>query len=94
MSIINTITAMRSTIMANNAAFGWMNAANTRMGLAASAGNPANVSFGSSANLVAMDTQLELDMITNSFEYKMAKAMLEQAEKQEKEDRQRFNRLA
>ena len=91
MSIINTISAMQSIVMANNAAFGFMSAANARMGLAHNAGN---ISFGSLNQLKTIDTNLELDMISNSFQYKMAKAMLEQAQKQQKEDAKHLNIFA
>ena len=93
MSAIQAISAMRYTAMMNNASLRMMNAHNAQLGLISGMdGN--NIAFGSLDTLHAVDTQLELETITNSLEYKMAKAMLEQAEKQRKEDSKRLNYLA
>lgn len=91
MSAIQAISAMHYTTLANNSAFNMISANNARMGLLSSAHN---LSFGSLESLHAMDTQLELDMITNSLQYKMAKAMLAQIKKQQKEDAERFSIFA
>lgn len=93
MSAINAISMANYTIMANNAAFNMMQASNARMGMLSSM-NGYNVSFGSLESLHAMDTQLELEMLTNSLQYKMSKAMLEQLKKMEKEDAKRFSIFA
>ena len=90
--LIQAISAAYYTGMRNYAALSWMNANNTRMGLAANVGN--NVNFGSLDGLAAMDTQLELQAITSSLEYKMANAMLEQIKKQQKEDSKGFSTFA
>ena len=89
MSVINAISIAQYTSMMNNAAYNLMGINNSRMGLISSAAN--NISFGS---LAQMDTQLELQSITNSLQYKMAKAMLEQAKKQQEEDSKSFNVFA
>ena len=90
-SAISAMSAMRYTMMANNSAYNMMRLNSARMGLLSNAGN---VSFGSLGALAAMDTQYELDMITNSLQYKMSKAMLEQIKKQQKEDAKRFSVFA
>lgn len=56
---------------------------NARMGLIS---NPYHPSFGSLDALAAMDTQLELESITCSLQYQIAKAMLEQLKKQQKDE--------
>ena len=92
MSAIQAISAMRYTAMANNSMLNMMNAANARMNLISSP--MSNISFGSLDTLAYMDTQYELEMITNSLQYKMAKAMLEQIRKQQKEDAEKFSLFA
>ena len=92
-SAINSISMGYYTAMANNSAYNMMAASNARMGLISSP-MMSNLSFGSLGTLAAMDTQYELDMITNSLQYKMAKAMLEQLKKQQKEDAKRFSIFA
>ena len=89
MSLINAVSMMHYTMLANNSACAMMNASNARMGLLGAAGG--NMSMGA---LCAMDTQLELDMITNGLQYQMSKAMLEQLKKQQAEDSKRFNIFA
>ena len=91
MSAIQAISAMHYTSLANSAAYNMMSATNARMSMISSMGNP---SFGSLEAISAMDTRLELDMITNSLQYKMAKAMMEQIKKQQKEDSERFSLFA
>ena len=90
-SAISAMSAMRYTMMANNSAYNMMSLNNARMGLLSNVGN---VSFGSLGAFAAMDTQYEMDMITNSLQYKMSKAMLEQIKKQQKEDAKRFSVFA
>ena len=89
-SAVNSISMGYYTMMANNSAYNMMAAANARTNMISSP-MMNNISFGS---LAAMDTQYELDMITNSLQYKMAKAMLEQLKKQQKEDAKRFSIFA
>ena len=91
MSAIQAISAMHYTSLANSAAYNMMSASNARMSMISSMGNP---SFGSLEAISAMDTRLELDMITNSLQYKMAKAMMEQIKKQQKDDSERFSLFA
>ena len=91
MSAIQAISAMHYTSLANSAAYNMMRASNARMSMISSMSNP---SFGSLEAISAMDTRLELDMITNSLQYKMAKAMMEQIKKQQKEDSERFSLFA
>ncbi len=85
MSAINAIAMANYTMMANNSAYNWMNAANTRIGMMSGIGAN-NISFGSLESLHAADTQLELNMLRSSLQYKMSKAMLEQLEKLQKDD--------
>ena len=93
MSAIQAISAMQAIAMRNSASLGMMQAHNAQLGLISGmSGN--NISFGSLEGLCAIDTQMELSLITNSLQYKMAKAMLEQIEKQQKEDSKRFNVFA
>ena len=90
-SAVNAISMAHYTMLANNSAYSMMSANQARMSLLSNAGN---VSFGSLGALAAMDTQLELQAINNSLQYKMAKAMLEQLKKQQKEDAERFSIFA
>ena len=87
-SAISAISALQYTAMANNSVYNMMNANNARMGLLS------NVGGYDMATLSAMDTQYELSAITNSLQYKMARAMLEQLKKQQKEDAERFSIFA
>ena len=92
-SAVNSISMGYYTMMANNSAYNMMAAANARTNMISSP-MMNNISFGSLGTLAAMDTQYELDMITNSLQYKMAKAMLEQLRKQQKEDAKKFSIFA
>lgn len=89
-SAVNAISTWYYTSLANNAAYNMLSASNARTNLISSP-MMYNVSFGA---LAALDTQYELDMITNSLQYKMARAMLEQLRKQHKEDAERFSIFA
>lgn len=89
-SAVNSISMGYYTMMANNSAYNMMAAANARTNMISSP-MMNNISFGA---LAAMDTQYELDMITYSLQYKMAKAMLEQLKKQQKEDAKKFSIFA
>ena len=89
-SAVNSISMGYYTMMANNSAYNMMAAANARTNMISSP-MMNNISFGA---LAAMDTQYELDMINYSLQYKMAKAMLEQLKKQQKEDAKKFSIFA
>ena len=63
-----------------------MHVNNARMGmLTQPSDTTGGICFGSLDSLCAMDTQMEMDYLTNSLQYQMAKAMLEQIKKQQKE---------
>ena len=87
------------TVMANNSAYSMMMGNNARLGLlgyasnlGAMAGNGMdNVSFKALAD---MDTKLELQAITDSFNYKYSKAMLEKLKKMQEEDDNHLNYMA
>ena len=90
LSAISAVSTAYYTSLANNAAYNMLTASNARTNLISSP-MMYNVGFGS---LAALDTQYELDMITNSLQYKMARAMLEQLRKQQKEDAEKFSLFA
>jgi len=90
MSLINAISIMHYTTMMNNAAYSMMKINNSRMGLLTDTAGGIGCS-PSLEQLAALDTQLELDAISNSMQYQMAKAILEQLKKQQKEDAKRFS---
>ncbi|MBR2430604.1 hypothetical protein IKB17_03965 [bacterium] len=92
-SAINAITLGYYTSLANQSAFNMMSATNARMGMLSSP-MMNNISFGSLEHISAIDTQYQLSLLTNSLQYKMAKAMKNQLEKQQKEDAKRFNVFA
>ena len=89
-SIINSISLMRNSILANNASYNMMLIANSRQGMLSSL-NSNNLSFGSLKALHALDTQQELNMLQNSLQYKMAMAILEQEKKQQKAEAKKFS---
>ena len=76
MSAINAISMANYTIMANDSAFSMMQAANARVGMLSGL-NGYNINFGSLEALHQADTQLQLDMLSNSLRYNMSKAILE-----------------
>ena len=92
MSLVNLMSIGYYTSLMNNSAYSMMSANNSRMGLISSIG--ANPSFGSLESLHAMDTQYELSAVTNSLQYQISKAMLEQLKKQQKEDLKQFSIFA
>lgn len=94
MSAILALSAAHYTYMKNNAAMNMMNINNARMGLMCTPGETAGGIGCSPEALCAMDTQLELDALTNSLQYQYAKAMLEQIKKQQKEDAKQFSIFA
>ena len=91
MSAIQAISAMYYTSLANCSAYNMMSTNNTRMGFL---NNSTALSFGSLGALAETDTQLELNMITNSLEYQMAKTMLKNIKQQQKEDAKNFSAFA
>ncbi len=92
MSLIQAMGISQYTTIANNAAYSWMSANNARMSMISSISN--NPSSYSLESLAELDTQLELQALTSSLQYKMAKAMLEQLKKQQKEDAKKFSIFA
>lgn len=90
MSIIQAYAISQYTSMMNNSAYNIMRINNSRMNML-SPSFMNNVSFGS---LAAIDNQYELDTITYGLQYRLAKAMLEQAKKQQKEDAKSFSIFA
>jgi len=93
MSAILAMSAMQYINAKNNALMNMMNINNARMGMLANPGDTTG-GFGSLESLCAMDTQMEMDYLTNSLQYQMAKAMLEQIKKQQKEDAKKFSIFA
>ncbi len=75
---------MNYTMMANNAVFRGLSANNARLGLLSSPISDLNPQ--QLAQLSALDTQLELDAMTCSLQYKCAKAMLESLKKLQDDD--------
>ena len=95
MSAILTISALQYINAKNNALMNMMNINNARMGmLTQPSDTTGSIGFGSLESVCAMDTQMEMDYLTNSLQYQMAKAMLEQIKKQQKEDAKRFSIFA
>lgn len=97
MSLINAISIAHYTRMANDAAYSMMKINNARMNMISSMGYGMDYGFGrmgSLEGLAAMDTQMELDALTSSLQYKFAKAMLEQLKQQQKEDAKSFSTFA
>ena len=92
MSAILALSAMRYTNMKNNAIMNMMNINNSRMSMLS------NPSFMGGTNslgaLCAMDTQMEMDSLTYGVQYQMAKAMLEQIKKLQKEELKNFDMFA
>ena len=93
--LVNTLSIAHYTRMANNAAYSMMNINNSRMNMISSMSS--NMDFSNSMSLEdisALDTHLELEAISSSLQYKMAKAMLEQLKKQQKDDVKSFSTFA
>ncbi len=74
--------------MANHSMYSMLSAQNAKMGLLSSAGN---VSFGSLESLCALDTQYDMQMISDSVSYQMAKAMLKSLKKLQQEDAKKLD---
>lgn len=95
MSAILAMSAIQCINAKNNALFNMMNINNSRMGmLTQPCDTVGGIGFGSLGVLSEMDTQMEMDYFTNSIQYMMAKAMLEQIKKQQKEESKRFSAFA
>lgn len=94
MSAILGVSAAHYTYMKNNALMNMMNISNARMGMLHSLGDTTGGIGCSPEALCAMDTQMEIDALTNSLQYQFAKAMLEQIKKQQKEDAKQFSLFA
>ena len=95
MSAILSLAAAHYTRMQNNAALNMINMNNARMNLIGGLNDTTGgIGFGSLEGLCAADTEMELSALTSSIQYAMAKAMLEQIKKQQKEDAKRFSIFA
>ena len=95
MSGLLALSAAHYINLKNNALLNTMRINNARMGMLT---NPSDTtgSIGccSLESLCAMDTQMELDALTNNLQYLYAKAMLESIEKRQKEEAKRFSLFA
>lgn len=76
------MTGSVASLNANNAAFGWMQAANARLGMLSCCGG-GQPSF---KGLYNADRNLELDMLNDSFNYQAYTAMAGSMEKIKKEN--------
>ncbi len=95
MSAILALSAMHYTYMKNNAELNMMRINNARMGMLCSPGDTAGgIGSNSLEALCDLDTQLELDSISNNFQYMFAKSMLENIKKRQKEDSKSLNIFA
>ena len=95
MSAILALSAMHYINLKNNAMMNIINLNNARMGLMCCPGGDTTGGIGCSPEaLCAMDTQMEIDTLTNSLQYQYAKAVLEQIKKQQKEDAKQFSIFA
>ena len=94
MSAILALSAANYIGMKNNAILNMMRINNTRMGLLCNPGDTTGGIGNSLGALCAMDTQMEISMLTNSLQYQYAKAMLEQIKKQQKEESKSFSIFA
>ena len=84
--LVNALSIAHYTNMANNSAYSMIKLNNSRMNMISSMGSGIGYGFGSLDEIAALDTQLEMVAMTLSLQYKMAKAMLEQLKKKQKED--------
>lgn len=85
MFAVNAISMAYYTMMANNMAFRGMMANNARINMLSGL-NGGHMNPHQLAALNAMDTQLELDAISSSLQYKCAQAMLESLKKRQDEE--------
>ena len=86
MSLIHAMSIAHYTRLANSAAYSLMKLNNTRMSMISSMGSGMGYGYNTFDSIAAFDNELELNALTLSMQYKMAKAMLEQLKKQQKED--------
>lgn len=77
------MTGSVASLNASNAAFNWMQTANARMGMLSCCGQP------SFKGLHNSDTNLQLDMLNDSFRYQAYNAMADSQEKVKKENNKR-----
>lgn len=94
MSAISAISAMQYIAMKNNAVMNMININNARMNLMCGLSDTTGGIGCSPEALCAMDTQMEIDALTNSLQYQYAKAMLEQIKLKQKEDAKSFSIFA
>lgn len=88
MLAVSSLMLGHYTMMANNMAFRGMMANNARLNMISNmSGMP--YSPQSLAAISAMDTQLELDALSSSFQYQYSKKMIEQLKKLQKENIER-----
>lgn len=95
MSVVNSIMMSYYTMMMNNSAYSMMMGANSRMNLLGSASQNGTPESGMAFRaLTAKDTELELQMAKDSFNYRYSKAMLEKLKKQQKSEKQGLDVIA
>lgn len=93
MSLISLMAFNSSSILASHSAYNMMSVSNARLGMLSSS-IMRNPSFGSLRTLALLDTMCEQKMLTNSLQYKMSRAIIEQQEDQKKKDSKKFNVFA
>lgn len=83
--LVNALSMAHYTRMANDAAYSMMKINNSRMNMISSMGKGM---FGvtSPDEIAEIDNELEMNALSLSLQYSIAKAMLEQLKKQQKED--------
>ena len=97
MSAILALSSMHYINLKNNAAMNIMRLNNSRMNMLSNCGGDTTGGIGCGTSLEAlcsMDTQMEMEALSNRLQYQFAKAMLEQIKKQQKEDAKRFSTFA
>lgn len=92
-SAINALSLGYYTTLANNSAYNIMSITNTHNNLLSSP-TMKNVNFGSLQTLSTLDSYYEIEMITNSLQYKIAQSIIKQLETQQKENANNFNAFA
>ena len=81
--------------MKNSAQLNMMRINNSRMSMLCTPGDTTGgIGCNSLEALCEMDTQMEIDALTNNLQYLYAKAMLENIEKRQKEEAKRFSLFA
>ena len=84
--LVNALSIAHYTRMANNAAYSMMKVNDSRMNMISSMGFGMDCGYAPTEDIADVDTRLELDAMSSSLQYRIAKAMLEQLKKQQKED--------